>query len=154
MNLFTKIIEALHTSRRLQAEAVIRRYSHLLKEAHEHERRQRQETTEVRVPLALVRKTLPACATTCLALATTALINTTAMAADSGFATACALREIPVITAIEDHGAVQDIASDRLAYATFKMMAARRACYDGRVDAALRLYDEILNIELARANRK
>ena len=92
-------------------------------------------------------KMLPAC----LAGAATLVLNATAMA--GGFPTACALREIPVITAIEDHGAMQDIAADRLADASFRMLAARRACYDGRVEAGLRLYDDILRIEQARAGK-
>lgn len=95
-----------------------------------------------------IRKTLPAIA--CLAFAATAFMNATSMAESPPFPTACALREIPVITAIEDHGSVQDVAADRLADATFRMLSARRACYEGRVEAALRLYDEILKIEHAR----
>lgn len=95
-----------------------------------------------------VRKTLPALA--CLAVAATAMINTAAIA-EPGFPTACALREIRVITTIEDHGALQDVAAERLADATFKMLSARRTCYEGRVDVALKLYDDILRVVQARA---
>lgn len=42
MTLFTRLIEALHRSRRREAELVIRRYSHLVAQVHEHERRRPQ----------------------------------------------------------------------------------------------------------------
>jgi hypothetical protein len=61
-------------------------------------------------------------------------------------ATECALREIKVITLIEDHGAAGDIPSDKLAAAGAKMFEARSICYDGRVDEASTLYDSILSL--------
>jgi hypothetical protein len=39
MNIFVRLLEALHRSRRGQAERVIRRYAHLVAEAHEYDRR-------------------------------------------------------------------------------------------------------------------
>jgi hypothetical protein len=128
MKMFSRILEAICRSRQLHAEEVLRRYSHLLHEAREYERRreyeqrQRLETAEAPPSTSPIRSTLPACVTACLAVAATALVNTTAMAADPTFATACALREIRVITTIEDHGAAQDIASDRLTDAGFRML--------------------------------
>jgi len=61
-------------------------------------------------------------------------------------ATECALREIKAITLIEDHGAAGDIPSDKLAAAGVTMFEARSICYGGRVDAALALYESILNL--------
>jgi hypothetical protein len=61
-------------------------------------------------------------------------------------ATECALREIKVITLIEDHGAAGDIPSDKLAAAGAKMFEARSICYEGRVGKALALYDSILSL--------
>jgi hypothetical protein len=61
-------------------------------------------------------------------------------------ATECALREIKVITLIEDHGDAGDIPSDKLAAAGVTMFEARLICYEGRVDEALALYDSILSL--------
>ena len=44
MKLLATIIDALHRSRRAHAEAVIRRYSHLVVEAREREREELRET--------------------------------------------------------------------------------------------------------------
>jgi hypothetical protein len=61
-------------------------------------------------------------------------------------ATECALREIKVITLIEDHGAADDILSDKLAAAGAALFEARSICYQGRVAEALALYDSILSL--------
>jgi hypothetical protein len=62
--------------------------------------------------------------------------------AQSGsFASICALKEIKVITLIEEHGAAADLASDRLGDAGLAMLRARMACYEGRVAEAVALYD-------------
>jgi hypothetical protein len=151
MNLFARMLKALHHSRQLQADAVIRRYSHLIAEVRDIEPRPQPKKAPAR--LTPVRKTLPACVTACLALAASALINTPSTAGDAGFAAACALRETSVITAIEERGEDQTVSHDRLAYAGFKMLTARRACYEGHTEAALWLYDEILNVELAQAHQ-
>ena len=47
MNLFATIIEALHRSRQRHADEVIRRYAHLVAQAHQHERRRRLEAADV-----------------------------------------------------------------------------------------------------------
>jgi hypothetical protein len=39
MNIFLRIIEALHRSREREAHRTIRRYAHLVEEAHEYDRR-------------------------------------------------------------------------------------------------------------------
>jgi hypothetical protein len=62
------------------------------------------------------------------------------------FAIDCALKETLVITLIEDHGAAQDLPSDRLGEAGLTMLRARSACYQGRVGEALSLYDSILSL--------
>jgi hypothetical protein len=62
------------------------------------------------------------------------------------FAMECALKEISVITLIEDHGAAEDLPSDRLGEAGLTMLRARLACYEGRVEEALALYDSILKL--------
>jgi hypothetical protein len=62
------------------------------------------------------------------------------------FAMACALKEVKVITLIEDHGEAGDLPSDSLGDAGMAMLRARLACYEGRVSEALALYDSILNL--------
>jgi len=62
------------------------------------------------------------------------------------FATSCALKETTVITLIEDHAEAQDVPSDKLGEAGLAMLRARIACYEGRVEEALALYDGILNL--------
>jgi hypothetical protein len=59
---------------------------------------------------------------------------------------ACALKEVKVITLIEDHGDAGDLPSDSLGDAGLAMLRARLACYEGRVGEALALYDGILNL--------
>jgi hypothetical protein len=58
----------------------------------------------------------------------------------------CALKEVKVITLIEDHGAAQDLPADLLGNAGLTMMHARSVCYAGRVEEALALYQSILDI--------
>jgi hypothetical protein len=71
------------------------------------------------------------------------------------FATVCALKEIKVITLIEDHGAAADLPSNKLSDAGLAMLRARLACYDGRVAEAVALYDEILSLgPVASAQRQ
>jgi len=59
------------------------------------------------------------------------------------FSPECAHREVQVITLIEDHGAKEDVPSDKLAEAGLKMLEARMTCYAGRVSEATKLYDSI-----------
>ena len=60
------------------------------------------------------------------------------------FALDCSKKEIAVITAIEDHGAADDVLSIRLSKAGHTMFNARMVCYEGRVGEAIALYDGIL----------
>src|SRR5262245_25185917 len=56
----------------------------------------------------------------------------------------CAARDLKLVTLIEDHGRVQDVASDQLADATFAMLRARQVCHEGRVADGLAIYDSVL----------
>ncbi|PWT91022.1 MAG: hypothetical protein C5B56_04470 [Proteobacteria bacterium] len=84
------------------------------------------------------------------ALAAVACLATTIGAGAQGqtqqFARECALKETTVITLIEDHGAAEDLPSDRLGAAGLTMLRARLTCYEGRVADALALYDSILDL--------
>jgi hypothetical protein len=62
------------------------------------------------------------------------------------FAEECALKEISVMTVIEDHGTAQELPADRLGNAGLTMLRARLACYEGRVSEALALYDSVLDL--------
>ena len=64
----------------------------------------------------------------------------------TSFALTCALKEVKVITLIEEHGEARDVPADRLADAGMAMLRARMTCYDGRVTEALALYDGILTL--------
>lgn len=74
----------------------------------------------------------------------TIAIGAMAQAPVGPFAEACALKEVTVITLIEDHGAAQDVPADRLGEAGITMLNARGACYEGRVSEAIALYESIL----------
>ncbi len=73
-------------------------------------------------------------------------IGAMAQAQAGPFARECALKEVTVITLIEDHGAAEDLSADRLGSAGLTMLRARAACYEGRVGEALALYDSILDL--------
>jgi hypothetical protein len=62
------------------------------------------------------------------------------------FAKECAVKEVEVITLIEDHGAAGDMPADRLSNAGLTMLHAQSACYEGRVGEALALYQSILDL--------
>jgi hypothetical protein len=62
------------------------------------------------------------------------------------FARECAVKEIAAITAIEDHGAAEDLPADRLGEAGLTMLRARSTCYEGRVREALALYESVLEL--------
>jgi hypothetical protein len=70
------------------------------------------------------------------------------------FARECALKEVAVITLIEDHGAAEDVPADRLGNAGLTMLRARSTCYEGRVGEALALYDSILDLGPVAALRR
>ena len=56
----------------------------------------------------------------------------------------CAARDVEVIILIEDHGAANDVAPERLYKAGLAQMDARAACSDGRSTEGIALYDEII----------
>jgi hypothetical protein len=56
----------------------------------------------------------------------------------------CAARDVEVIILIEDHGAANDVAPERLYKAGLAQMDARAACSAGRVTEGIALYDEII----------
>jgi hypothetical protein len=62
----------------------------------------------------------------------------------------CAARDLQVVSEIERHGNIQDIAPEILADATFAMYRARQVCAEGHEREAIALYEEIL-IGLLRA---
>ena len=62
------------------------------------------------------------------------------------FHEACALKEVTVITLIDDHGEAGDLPATRVSNAALTMLRARAACYEGRVSEALTLYDSILDL--------
>ncbi len=65
---------------------------------------------------------------------------------EGSFATSCALRDIKVVTLIEEHGEAQILSSARLFDAAQTMLRARAICAEGRVAEAHALYDGILSI--------
>ena len=89
------------------------------------------------------RRVLPALA---LGASLAMTISAIAQGQAAQFARECALKEIAVITVIEDHGAAQDLPADRLGDAGLTMLRARSACYEGRVSEALALYESILDL--------
>lgn len=56
----------------------------------------------------------------------------------------CASRDLQFITAIEAHGEAQDISAEMLSAAFFSIMKARAACFAGRADEGLAIYDSIV----------
>ena len=73
-------------------------------------------------------------------------IGATAQEQTGQFAKECALKEITVITLIEEHQAADDLPAERLGNAVQALMRARSACYEGRVGEALALYEGILDL--------
>ena len=55
----------------------------------------------------------------------------------------CATADVRLVTLIEAHGEAQDVAAETLREAFFTVMEARKACNQGQVDAAMKLYDSI-----------
>jgi hypothetical protein len=55
----------------------------------------------------------------------------------------CAARDLEVVVLIEDHGAANDIASERLAKAFLTQMDARVACSGGRTEEGIALYNNV-----------
>ena len=73
-------------------------------------------------------------------------ISAVAQAQAGLFAPDCAVKEITVITLIEDHGAAEDVPADRLSDAAQTMLRARSVCYEGRVSEALTLYQSVFDL--------
>src|SRR5262245_317807 len=55
----------------------------------------------------------------------------------------CAAADLWLITLIEAHGEAQDVAAETLAQAFFAVMEARKACNEGQVEAAIKIYEGI-----------
>ena len=81
-------------------------------------------------------------------------VGAVAQAQAGQFARECALKEVAVITLIEDHGAAEDLPADRLGNAGLTMLRARSTCYEDRVGEALALYDSILDLGPVAALRR
>ena len=62
------------------------------------------------------------------------------------FPQACAVKDVAVVTLIEDHGAAGNMPADRLGKAGQTMLDARMVCREGRVGEALALYQSILDL--------
>jgi hypothetical protein len=67
---------------------------------------------------------------------------------------ACAKQDLRLVNLIERHGEDQDVGGKKLFEAYLAVMAARKACAQGREGEALALYDSITLISVpARASR-
>ena len=55
----------------------------------------------------------------------------------------CVAADLRLTTLIEAHGEAQDVAAETLAQAFFTVMEARKACNQGQVEAAIKLYESI-----------
>src|SRR5262245_7652704 len=66
-----------------------------------------------------------------------------AVAAERLTSTACAARDLKLVTLIEEAGEAKAVPGERLAEAFFTMVKARDLCRAGRVADALAVYDSI-----------
>jgi hypothetical protein len=55
----------------------------------------------------------------------------------------CSEADLRLTTRIEAHGEAQDVAPETLAQAFFTVLEARKACNQGHVETAMKLYDSI-----------
>jgi len=55
----------------------------------------------------------------------------------------CAAADLRLTTLIEAHGEAQDVAPEILAEAFFTVMEARKACNQGQIESAIKLYESI-----------
>ena len=63
----------------------------------------------------------------------------------------CATADLRLTMLIEAHGEAQDVAPETLAHAFLAVLEARKACNEGRVEAAIKLYESIpLGVGLSR----
>jgi hypothetical protein len=92
------------------------------------------------------------------ALALSASLAMTVSATAQGqFAKECSLKDVTVITWIEDHGRTWDVPAERLGSALMTMLEARSVCSEGRISEALALYQSVLDIRptaVARGERQ
>src|SRR5262245_36887094 len=70
-------------------------------------------------------------------------------AAAQTFPLECALRDVQLVTQMEQHGEAQDVPGEILYEAFLTMKRAREACSEGRPLAGLALYDSIFKTSLA-----
>jgi hypothetical protein len=80
---------------------------------------------------------------------TIALLMAAPAAAEQSFPLECAIRDVQLVTQIEEHGEAQDVPGEILYEAFLTMKRAREACAEGRPRAALALYDSIFKTSLA-----
>jgi hypothetical protein len=77
-----------------------------------------------------------------------------AAASDGKFTSVCAEREVKVVTLIEDHGRLTEnhgtatplepsVGNETLVMAGLMLLDARAACYHGREEEAIAIYDRI-----------
>ncbi len=64
-----------------------------------------------------------------------------AVAAEMPDRAPCAVRDLKLLTSINEHGEAQDVPADDLRNAFFSLVKARGVCAAGRVDEALAIYD-------------
>ena len=71
------------------------------------------------------------------------------LAGERSFPLECALRDVQLVTQMEQHGDAQDVPGEILYEAFMTMKRAREACSEGRELAGLALYDSIFKTSLA-----
>ncbi len=65
----------------------------------------------------------------------------------------CAQRDVQVVTQLEQYGEAQAVSGEILYEAFWTLTRARQVCAEGRVVAALALYDSIFKASLAGRNQ-
>jgi hypothetical protein len=88
--------------------------------------------------LSIVAFRLLATASICLAMAGPTVAESATVVSPI-----CAAADLRFVTLIEAHGEAQDVAAEILAQAFFTVMEARRACNQGRIESAIKLYESI-----------
>jgi hypothetical protein len=79
----------------------------------------------------------------CILLGSTALLvgTTSSVLAQARFPAQCAVRDLQVVTSIEQAGDARQVLGDQLKVAVFTVLDARKACTQARVAEGLALYD-------------
>jgi Domain of unknown function (DUF1127) len=88
--------------------------------------------------LSIVAFRLCAAASICLVTAGTTVAESATVVSPI-----CAAADLRLITLIEAHGEAQDVAAEILAQAFFTVMEARKACNQGHVELAIKLYESV-----------